>query len=99
MLHYIKFDPDCNRPKVQRAFQRGTGFTITGVALLWSNPRYLVAIIESEAKYRDLDLDLNSLSSPLIHCKAKPRQIGRIVPIEEWESKWYPLRKPASEPV
>lgn len=89
MRHYVKFDPD--NKKAQQVFQKGSGFTIIGVALLWNDPRFLVAVMESEAKYQDLDLDLNSMSSPLRYCKAKPKQLGRVVPVAEWEARWYSI--------
>lgn len=78
--HWVEFEPSY-KPQMGRTiaqiFQSGTGFTIKRIYSLPQIARGVVAEIVSEHGYQELNLEMDSLTSPLKSLSRKPCGLGK----------------------
>lgn len=83
--YWIKFD--CNSPaegKIQKCIGNGSGFAIRRIYCHPSDNNSYVMEINSPSRYSELDLDVNSLFSPLKKIR-KPSGLGPGMSVEGFE--------------
>lgn len=90
--HWVVFDT-INKEKVTSFLQEGSNFSLIR---FYSHPTkfsFMIIEIESPNCYQDLDLCVNSLSSPLRRLQRKPSILGKGLSVEQFESIYGKLQE------
>lgn len=82
--HWVSFDP-INLPRVCATLAKGSGFTIERTFAHPTDMTRTVLKLTASVGYDDLDLEVNSLSSPLRYHHHKPAGLGRGLAVEQFE--------------
>lgn len=85
--HYVKLDPTKeNMGRLQELLKEGSDFKLERAYTHPTDPvQSLVLQFRSHALYQDLDLDINSMSSPLRHVGLRLHGLRGGIPIEKIE--------------
>lgn len=89
--HWLSFDP-AQIAKVRAVLGRGTGFEVHRAYNHPSDMSRVVLQVRSRATYASLDLDVNSLTSPLRRHARQPSGLGQGMAIEAFERIYGPLK-------
>ncbi len=85
--HWLTVDPSSrNMGKIQQTLDAGSGFTVQRVYTHPSKGHLAVLEIRSDVPYQDLDLDVDSLSSPIKRLPNKPRGLTKGLDLVKWEN-------------
>lgn len=98
--HWVTFDPSSRYlDKARSTLDSGSGFTIKRVYSHPTRGDLSVLEIESNVPYKDLDLALNSMSSPLRRVERKPAGLTGGLSPDRWESIYGQLVSDRSKVV
>ena len=91
-IHWIAFDPSRrNAARITATLARGSGFRAERVYLHPTRGDLYLLEVSAPVPYQDLDLDLNSLSSPLRRLGRRPMGLGPGISLESFEKIFGPL--------
>lgn len=93
MTHWIAFDP-ISLAKTNRSLRAGSRYLVRRVYNHPTRAWLTVLQVESPDAYADLDLDVNSGSSPLRRLPRKPKNLGLGMPVDAFERIYGTLDAP-----
>lgn len=88
--HWLTLD-DSDMARVKRVFASGSGFRVENVYLYPANFALYVVEVKSNQPYEDLDLEINSMGSPLRRLTRRPVSIKRPIPMDRWLDRVGPI--------
>ena len=90
--HWIAFDPSRrNAARITATLAAGSGFRAERVYLHPTRGDLYLLEVSAPVPYQDLDLDLNSLSSPLRRLSRRPMGLGPGIALEIFEKIFGPI--------
>lgn len=90
--HWIAFNPSRrNAARITATLAAGSGFHVERVYLHPTRGDLYILEVSAPVAYQDLDLDLNSPSSPLRRLARRPMGLGPGISLEIFETIFGPI--------